>query len=69
MIQTIPKIGHAGRPLVRGNQGLPHPARPRRGRRWFLWPALLIAGYLLFAHGCHVNEDTELLAFLRTLFQ
>lgn len=25
---------------------------------------LLLAGYLLFAHGCHANEDTELLLFL-----
>jgi len=23
--------------------------------------ALLVAGYLLFAHGCHADEDTELL--------
>jgi hypothetical protein len=29
------------------------------GRRYF-WPLLLLAGYLLFAHGCHGDEDNEL---------
>ena len=28
-------------------------------RRYF-WPLLLLAGYLLFAHGCHGDEDNEL---------
>jgi hypothetical protein len=27
----------------------------------------LAAGYLLFSHGCHGDEDNELLARLRTL--
>jgi len=28
---------------------------------WLVWPALaLLAGYLLFCHGCHGDEDTEL---------
>lgn len=31
------------------------------GRRYF-WPLLLLAGYLLFAHGCHGDEDNELFA-------
>jgi hypothetical protein len=32
-------------------------------RRRFLWPALaVLAGLLLFCHGCHGNEDTELFA-------
>jgi hypothetical protein len=39
------------------------PARPRE-QRWrrgrFL--TLLLAGYVLFCHGCHGDEDTELLA-------
>jgi hypothetical protein len=30
-------------------------------RRYF-WPLLLLAGYLLFAHGCHGDEDNELFA-------
>ena len=29
---------------------------------WLAWPALmLLAGYLLFCHGCHGDEDNELL--------
>jgi hypothetical protein len=37
--------------------------RPRwRFYRRLAWPALLIlAGFLLFCHGCHGDEDTELL--------
>ena len=35
-------------------------ASPRR--RWGLWPVvLLLAGYALFCHGCHGDEDNELL--------
>ncbi len=35
-------------------------AAPRRRR---LWVALaLLAGYLLFCHGCHGDEDNELFA-------
>ncbi len=31
--------------------------------RWRLWTALaLLAGYLLFCHGCHGDEDNELFA-------
>lgn len=26
----------------------------------YRWPLLLLAGYLLFAHGCHGDEDNEL---------
>jgi hypothetical protein len=36
------------------------PRRPRR-TRWFWLPLLLLAGYLLVAHGCHGDEDNELL--------
>jgi hypothetical protein len=33
---------------------------PSLRRRW-LWVALvLLAGYLLFCHGCHGDEDNEL---------
>jgi hypothetical protein len=33
------------------------------GRRWVTRAALLLlVGYLLFAHGCHGDEDTELFA-------
>ncbi|MBL8800208.1 MAG: hypothetical protein JNM56_40380 [Planctomycetia bacterium] len=31
------------------------------GRR-YCWPLLLLTGYLLFAHGCHGDEDNELFA-------
>lgn len=53
----------------------PTKRRPRSGRRmqaeelrspevrWLVWPVLvLLAAYLLFCHGCHGDEDTELLA-------
>jgi hypothetical protein len=37
--------------------------RPQPAFGWFAWPALvLLAGYLLFCHGCHGDEDNELLA-------
>jgi hypothetical protein len=35
-------------------------------RRRVVWVALaLLAGYLLFCHGCHGDEDNELFARLR----
>ena len=35
---------------------------------WLRWAGfLLLAGYLLFSHGCHGDEDTELLALFRSL--
>jgi hypothetical protein len=38
--------------------------RPRAGKwKWWTWSwatILLLGGYLLFAHGCHPDEDTEL---------
>jgi hypothetical protein len=39
-------------------------AEPRPpGFTWVAWSALaLLAGYLLFCHGCHGDEDNELLA-------
>jgi hypothetical protein len=34
--------------------------------RWLKWTGfLLVAGYLLFNHGCHGREDNELFAVLR----
>jgi hypothetical protein len=33
--------------------------------RWALF--LLLAGYLLFSHGCHGDEDNELFAALRVV--
>jgi hypothetical protein len=45
------------RPIAKPNR----PPAPERG--WLFWPMLLLAGYLLFAHGCHGDEDNEL--FLR----
>ena len=37
------------------------PAGPSR-RRWPWLILVLLAGYFVFAHGCHDDEDTELLA-------
>jgi hypothetical protein len=34
---------------------------------WLGWAAfLLLAGYLLFSHGCHGADDNELFAALRS---
>jgi hypothetical protein len=39
------------------------PPEPACGRGWWRYAAaLLLGGYLLFAHGCHGDEDTELFA-------
>jgi len=39
----------------------PSPSIPKNRRQWFFVGAfLLLGGYLLFAHGCHGNEDNEL---------
>jgi hypothetical protein len=50
----------------RGLWGLRSPGRPapRQRRAWlYTAAALLLAGYLLFAHGCHRDdEDNELFA-------
>ena len=43
----------------------PEPTAPRRRRRMWLAVALL-AGYLLFCHGCHGDEDNELFTSMRT---
>jgi hypothetical protein len=44
---------------------LPEEPTPVRGGRR-LWVALvLLAGYLLFCHGCHGDEDNELFAGMR----
>jgi hypothetical protein len=37
-------------------------APARRVNWWSLLAGLLLAGYLLFAHGCHGDADTELFA-------
>jgi hypothetical protein len=38
-------------------------------QRWIRWfdhlPLLLLAGYLVFCHGCHGDEDNELCVFGR----
>ncbi len=50
MTETI----HESTPADKAAEALP-------GRRWRLWPVvLLLAGYALFCHGCHGDEDNEL---------
>ena len=45
----------------------PEPAPTGPPRRWWQFaPLLLLAGYLLFAHGCHGDEDNELFAAVRS---
>jgi hypothetical protein len=36
------------------------PPEPTTRCGWLFLPLLLLAGYLLFAHGCHGDEDNEL---------
>ncbi len=40
---------------------------PGLAGRWLFLVYLLLAGYLLFAHGCHADEDNELFAWLAYL--
>jgi MYXO-CTERM domain-containing protein len=40
----------------------PPEAPPKRVAPWGLVVLALLAGYLLFAHGCHGDEDNELFA-------
>ncbi len=54
---------HLFRPALRPASPLLELA-PRR--RWWRWAAaLVLGGYLLFAHGCHGDEDSELFAVRR----
>jgi hypothetical protein len=39
---------------------LPTQTEPTTSRGWLWLPMLLLLGYLLFAHGCHGDEDNEL---------
>jgi hypothetical protein len=36
----------------------------RAANRGLSWPLWLLCGYLLFAHGCHGDEDHELFSAL-----
>jgi hypothetical protein len=36
-------------------------------RFWKIAALLLLGGYLLFAHGCHGDEDNELCGVVRTV--
>ncbi|HZT81974.1 MAG TPA: hypothetical protein VFA26_17240 [Gemmataceae bacterium] len=54
-------------PTRRGRRAAPRPTPPAI-RRWDRWAfLLLLAGYLLFCHGCHGDEDNELFALARAL--
>ncbi len=66
-----PETAH-GSGFARGSGSHPTDAEPRiltcrTGMftvvRWALF--LLLAGYLLFAHGCHADQDTELFTRFR----
>ena len=41
------------------------PAPPKRRGWMYAAAVLLLAGYLLFAHGCHRDEDIELFTVVR----
>ena len=72
-MQTERTSGERERGLAGGSSPLPFPSEYRgRGeagvvgvREYVVWS--LFAGYLLFAHGCHGDEDNELFAALRTI--
>jgi hypothetical protein len=50
------------RPLFRPESPAPPPEPARPCGWWRYVAALLLGGYLLFAHGCHGDEDNELFA-------
>ena len=50
---------------IRHSPQMGHPQSAVGRGKWWTWSwaaILLLAGYLLFAHGCHPDEDTELFA-------
>ena len=51
----------AGSALVGGSRLNESDGRTGHFRPWGLGILLLLGGYLLFAHGCHGDEDNELL--------
>ncbi len=63
--QTTPSLLWHGL-LTVPQQGGSQCAKPQAAERWVLRPLawLLLAGWLLFAHGCHGDEDNELFARL-----
>src|SRR5437870_10993763 len=77
MIDLRPRRGLGLRFAPDGSSDCQHPASakrepacsflPRNRRRWFfLGGILLLTGYLLFCHGCHGDEDNELVTHLST---
>jgi len=56
---------HLFRYLLRGLCSLGRPRLKRKLGR--LVALLIVAGYLLFAHGCHGDEDNELFNAVRTV--
>jgi len=51
-----------------GIRGLAGAKRKPTGARWgFLGAFLLLAGYLLFCHGCHGEEDNDLFSGRRII--
>jgi hypothetical protein len=64
MSRSVADVAGSGarrRPLFRPAVLPPAPPEPPRGRGWWRYvAALLLGGYLLFAHGCHGDEDNEL---------
>jgi hypothetical protein len=57
-------LEHQARPLFRPRP--PDAPEPARRGWWRYGVALALAGYLLFAHGCHGDEDNELFACFRS---
>ncbi len=55
------------RVVITGAGEAPAEPLPVTSRGWFYWPMLLLLGYLLFAHGCHGDDDHELFIRLRSI--
>jgi hypothetical protein len=62
--QRLEPFARAHRPsLLRARLAQKLAVRESRPTIWGWWIALLLlGGYLLFCHGCHADEDTELRA-------
>jgi len=60
--QTDRRVSHRAWTGVSSGRDKPGRSPAQRKRRWGWLAVLMLAGLLVFCHGCHGDEDNELLA-------